>query len=113
MLTTVWYQEEGLEERQRRFQDWYDRYEEFEGEPLTITVHLITEHFGGPEEGGWWYQCGHPVTTTCIFSRDQAVRELIHLHERYSSEEYEEETYDISLARGYAKFYPEKRPHYE
>lgn len=113
MLTTVWFEEETLEGKQRRFQDWYDRYEEYEGEPLTITVHLVWDRYGGPEEGGWWYRCGEPVTTDCIFSREQAVRELIRLHERYSSEEYAEETYDICLARSYAEAYPKQKPHYE
>jgi hypothetical protein len=113
MLTTVWFQEESLEGKQSRFRDWYDRYEEYEGEPLSITVHQTWDQYGGPEEGGWWFRCGSPVETICIFSREQAVRELIDLHEKYNSEAYEEEEYDISLARSYAEFYPKHRPHYE
>jgi hypothetical protein len=113
MLTTVWFQEETDAEKERRFQDWYDRYNEYEGEPFTITVHQVWDQYGGPEEGGWWFRCGNPVETACIFSREQAVAELIALHEKYNSEAYEEEEYDICLSRSYAEFYPHKRPHYE
>lgn len=113
MLTTLEFETQTDEERIKRFEDWYDRYEEFEGEPIAITVHLVWDRYGGPEEGGWWYRCGQPVSTYCIFSREQAVSELLSLHKLYSSPEYEEEEYDICLARSYAKFYPEKKPHYE
>lgn len=113
MLTTVWFEQETTGEKISRFRGWYDRYEEYEGEPFTITVHQTWDQYGGPEEGGWWYRCGSPVETICIFSRDQAVAELLRLHEKYGSEAYEEEEYDICLARSYAKFYPDKRPHYE
>lgn len=113
MLTTVWFDNSVLEEQTTRFKDWYERYVEFEGEPTTITVHSVWDHWGGPEEGGWTFRCGEPIETICIFSEKQAIDELIRLHAKYSTEEYEGEEYDICLARKYAEFYPEKRPHYE
>jgi hypothetical protein len=113
MLTTVWFKDETTDQKHKRFQDWYDRYNEYEGEPHTITVHHTWQQYGGPEEGGWNFRCGNPIETVCIFSREQAVKELIRLHEKYDAEEHEETEYDICLAQSYATWYPEKRPHYE
>ena len=113
MLTTIWYNNSVLEERTDRFQQWYENYVEFEGEPTTITVHKTWDRWGGPEEGGWTYRCGEPIETVCIFSKTQAINELVRLHSKYNQEEYEDDEYDISLAQSYAKWYPEQRPHYE
>jgi hypothetical protein len=111
MLTTRWFDNSVLEEQVDRFEEWYGRYIEFEGEPTTITVHEVWDQWGGPEEGGWTFRCGYPVETICIFSKEQAVKELIRLHSKYKEDEDKE--YDISLDKDYARFYPEKRPHYE
>lgn len=101
-------------ERTERFARWYDHYvHEYRSEPTTITVHEICERYGGPEEGGWYFRCGYPVETICIFSRSQAIRVLHELHETYDSEEYEEAVYDICLASEIAQRYPLTRPHYE
>jgi hypothetical protein len=113
MHTLTCWQEETPIERTERFGYWYDRYSDLEGEPKTITVHEVWDSYGGPEEGGWTYECGYPVETICIFSRSQAIRVLHELHEKYDGEDYEEKTYDINLDQGYAEFYPQIRPHYE
>lgn len=113
MLTTRWFKDSDIEQQQEYFGDWYDCYEKCEGEPFSITVHETWDAYGGPEEGGWYFRCGFPLETICIFSKDQAIRELIRLHEKYNTEEDQEKKYDISLARSYATWYPKKRPHYE
>lgn len=113
MLTTIWFNNSVLEEQINRFEDWYDRYVEFEGEPTTITVHRVWDQWGGPEEGGWDYRCGDPVETICIFSKEQAVKELIRLHAKYNEEAYEDDDYDICLAQQIATWYPKRRPHYQ
>ena len=97
-----------------RFNDWYDDHLHYEGsEPTVITVHRVWDCYGGPEEGGWWFRCGSPVENICIFSREQAVKELFRLHQKYEAEDYEGEEYDICLSQYYAKWYPETKPHYE
>lgn len=115
MHTTLAAKYEDQEQRRIRFSNWYDNYFNFNGEPTTITVHSVTDSYGGPEEGGWWFQCGTPVETICIFSKTQAVNELLRLHEKYESEEYEDfySDYDINLSQNYAEYYPVTRPHYE
>ena len=113
MHTLSCWQQETPIERTDRFKDWYKRYTEYEGVPTTIAVHEVWEQYGGPEEGGWTFLCGYPIETICIFSEAQALRLLHELHEKYDAEEYQDRTYDISLDREYARFYPEVRPHYE
>ena len=27
----------------------------------SVNLYLVDRAFGGREEGGWWYDCGHPV----------------------------------------------------
>ena len=31
-----------------------------------ITAYSVTRHYGGPEEGGWWYNWSTPVKTIAI-----------------------------------------------
>lgn len=109
---TCWSYETPIE-RTKRFGEWYDRYTKYESEPTTITVHQVWDNYGGPEEGGWTFRSGYPVETICIFSRPQAIRVLHELHEKYSTEEYDDGEFDICLAQGYAQIYPLTRPHYE
>jgi len=114
MHTLTCWRHEAPIQRTERFAQWYDHYtHEYDAEPTTITVHNVWYQYGGPEEGGWDYKCGAPVETICIFSRSQAIRVLHELHEKYATEEYEEETYDINLSSDIAKWFPDCRPHYE
>jgi hypothetical protein len=31
-----------------------------------VNVYAVTRHYGGPEEGGWWYDEGEPVKSTAV-----------------------------------------------
>jgi hypothetical protein len=110
MHTTLALQTETEAARLERFSNWYDRFYYFDGEPTVITIHEIWQQYGGPEEGGWYYQCGEPIENICIFSKEAAVSELLRLHAKYEDEEGE---YDIRLDQKYAEYYPSERPHYE
>jgi len=110
MHTTLAFQTETEAARLERFSNWYDRFYYFDGEPTVITIHEIWQQYGGPEEGGWYYQCGEPIENICIFSKEAAVIELLRLHAKYEDEEGE---YDIRLDQKYAEYYPSERPHYE
>lgn len=101
---------------------WIMRYKywtELQGsEPTTITLHECSMRYGGPEEGGWYYEQGWPIRTVCIFSKKQAIREAIKLEE-YAREELGERkdnlgwnAWSVSFSDGYAKAYPEERPYY-
>jgi hypothetical protein len=95
------------------FQEWEDK------EPITVTVHQVIQRYGGPEEGGWWFNQGFPERTYCIFSKKQAVKTFLEVCEEYgvwdqpslglSTTDY---NWEVSFASTAAKHYPEKRPHY-
>ena len=86
--------------------------------------------YGGPEEGGWWFDSGHPVSTWMpeAYSREEDAyarcRELnAQERERAKKEEPYEYTsvvayksnhysYDVSTSP-IAEAYPKERPHYE
>jgi hypothetical protein len=114
MHTTIAITNETELERCERFGSWYDNYKDtFEEEPTVITTHRVINRWGGPEEGGWYYLEGWPVQNICIFSKEQAIAELIRIHAIYEAEEYAEEEYDINLSHKYGEHYPKQRPHYE
>ena len=106
--------------KQRLAIDQYDGFQEWEDkEPITVTVHQVIQRYGGPEEGGWWFNQGFPERTYCVFSKKQAVKTFIEVCEEYevweqpslglSTTDY---NWEVSFASTTAKHYPEKRPHY-
>tara|TARA_Y100001972_G_C7613053_1_gene307345 strand:+ start:142 stop:570 length:429 start_codon:yes stop_codon:yes gene_type:complete len=114
----------------RYWLDQYKNYKEWEGqEPTTLTVHNVWQNYGGPEEGGWWYTAGGPVSspfwigdksTICIYNKKQAVREAIELTKKWRLHEQPSTTdsrelgaIEVNFSNGYAKYFPEERPRYE
>lgn len=41
-----------------------------------VSVYEVTRHYGGPEEGGWWYNWYHPLVTVPT-TRPQVVKEWL------------------------------------
>lgn len=101
--------------------DQYNWYQTHDGaDPTTIQVHDIYQAYGGPEEGGWWYEVGQALATHCIFSKKQCIRRCIQLTEEYQlhNQPAINDTRNLSriearLDQGYARHYPEVRPRYE
>jgi len=60
---------------------WVARCERTEGEgcpdPLFVhvTAYSVTQHYGGPEEGGWWYHWREPVESVKVRRGDDAAIE--------------------------------------
>lgn len=90
-----------------------------------VAVYMTDRSYGGPEEGGWWYDTGNLVRTVKTFRNEQSA---INYCRRFN------ETLDKTLNRGrreissvlstgryaaeiwdnYApRYYPERRPYYE
>ncbi len=99
-----------------------------------ICVDEVSRHYGGPEEGGWWYDMGNPVEIEAIrvyFGQDkepilkESEREfLVDLAKKWLSHYDFESQERYSMApRGddfswraesqYPKHWPGHRPHYE
>jgi hypothetical protein len=86
------------------FADDYELYSAMHGEPTVINVHRIWIQSLPNSCGGEYDTINFsPVENICIFSKTQAVQELIRLHTKYEtdSNEHKEEEYDICLARKY------------
>ena len=88
-------------------------------EPTTVTIHYISQCYGGPEEGGWWYTKGDPSNTFCFFSKKQAIEIFVTCIENLEIADQEDLglsttswNYDVNFSNGYATSYPDKRPHY-
>jgi hypothetical protein len=90
----------------------------------------VSQQYGGPEEGGWWYDAGYPDDNwiPLVFTNEEEAyarcRELNKAEYERRKEEcprgytsvlsYEEEfyTYDVTDEQKAYPF-PEVRPHYE
>lgn len=98
----------------------YNTHVEWEHEdPTVITIHETTLNYGGPEEGGWWYQAGLPVLTHCIFSKRQAIQTFIQYFDEYEIQEQPSlgisttySNYEVNFDSKYAAHYPTERPYY-
>jgi len=98
----------------------YQTHIQFEDkEPTTITLHSTYLRYGGPEEGGWWYQEGYPEETHCIFSKKQAIRKYMQLADEYQivdqpslGDTTTSSNWELSFSNDYARMYPSTRPHY-
>lgn len=98
----------------------YDWSTNWDGkEPSTIQLHNVNQKYGGPEEGGWWYEVGKAYQTHCVFSKKQCINRLLELTQDLCL--YEQPSIDDSrgltalhatLSSEYAMDYPTERPHY-
>jgi hypothetical protein len=104
---------------------------------FTVAVYLIDQAYGGPEEGGWWYECGERIDTAIneggknvaipqIFTDEAAASAAaIALNDGPLTREnrlrrsdigsvLSEGRYVARVCDGYPeKSYPAARPHYE
>jgi len=94
----------------------------------TVAVYLCDRAYGGPEEGGWWYDCGVPSDEHARFTRgfkreSDAIKYARKLNDTHA-EKWNEDRRDISSVLSEGQFYaevhegnpapyPKIRPHYE
>lgn len=96
----------------------------------TVAVYLVDRAYGGPEEGGWWYDCGQLVDDAAfakpkIFdNEDEAIDyarernldldETVNKGRREISSVLSNGRYCAMVCDGYPEpYYPERKPHYE
>lgn len=39
-----------------------------------VSIYAVTRHYGGPEEGGWWYDRGQLLEEVCVSTRGSVSR---------------------------------------
>lgn len=86
---------------------------------IYVAVYDVTREFGGPEEGGWWYDSGTLIDVRTTTNMDEAKRLKDELAEDYPMTKCRYsvlggEDYDINITPDFpAAFFPAERPHYE
>src|SRR5262245_61972197 len=102
--------------------------------PYYIHKHEVSLAYGGPEEGGWWYEEGTPVSDSewetarwAFTDEDKAYEKCRELNEAERERAKKEEQFEYSSVLAYKsthysyrveefslpKSYPDRRPHYE
>jgi hypothetical protein len=74
-----------------------------------VNVYAIKRCYGGPEEGGWWFDAGEPVE--CYFCPSEET--LQHFLAKATEEWEGHRDVDIIVQSHPAREFPERRPHYE
>jgi hypothetical protein len=96
---------------------------------IYITVYRVTREYGGPEEGGWWYDAGEVLESINMSNDEEDAENQISVNvinyyiERFKKsfeEEYDAPLYKIggsdlkyTIGTSPGKNYPTRRPHYE
>ena len=95
-----------------------------------INVYLVDRAYGGPEEGGWYYDYGNPVESRRVrvdwpqptLHPDEYSHQLTFLKARYKQLNEGRPSIHSVLSEGrykvieedrFARSWPEKTPHYE
>ncbi|MFB7858818.1 hypothetical protein [Rhodococcus qingshengii] len=88
-----------------------------------VAVYQITQVYGGPEEGGWWYEKGILEYVADHLTLPDAIKRMEELRTgRYKSSElmtarkYQVGVYDLRVlhpGEGIPSFFPDRRPRYE
>src|SRR6056297_2518616 len=97
----------------------------------TVAVYLHDRAYGGPEEGGWHYDCAEPV-----LNETWALRLIRHFIDKEAAHAYEDSIYEMVIAHNRERpdissvasegrydvrtvehvqfpYFPTTRPHYE
>lgn len=86
----------------------------------SVAVYLRDRAYGGPEEGGWWYDCGERQDRPIEGLRPSLLAFITHIEgaaHRFAEivqQKLDAGRYYAEVHRGYPPArYPERRPHYE
>lgn len=88
--------------------------------PLWVNVYKVTRNYGGPEEGGWWYNEGEPVHTESCESMEEAEAMEKKLAKLYADQKHGNiysvhggVDIQVLVEDHEGKPWPEVQPHYE
>jgi hypothetical protein len=76
---------------------------------IYLNVYDIGRVYGGPEEGGWWYDTGIPVASIPFEEGDKLIEAVtVYLENRYQAPRYR-----VIPEDKFAEYFPLVKPHYE
>ena len=102
--------------------EWEDEHDFAEPQPTHVAAYIVTQSYGGPEEGGWWYDEGTVLAALPIpdmhgksdSEREVIMRTMVQLLKRYCERWTDrDEKLNIHKTCGFPQNYPTTRPHYE
>lgn len=112
-----------------RRDDWHDGYGIrttrqtwcYDHDPDRVNVNIYHEWraYGGPEEGGWYYNTGDPVGTIRADSNEEARKiasalwDVLSDLDKANRRGYDSWRYSVSVEYHKGRHYPTERPHYE
>lgn len=87
-------------------------------EPFYVNVYSLGQGYGGPEEGGWWFTCGEPISFQIFETWDEACEWREVMEEKYpqTGKMYSVlggDDWGVSIERHFARSFPDSRPYYE
>lgn len=86
-----------------------------------VNVYLVNRHYGGPEEGGWWFEAGEVIESFCCNSEEECLK----MKQELLTGEYSNKgraplsstqcagVYWIKVEADWGKDFPTKNPCYE
>jgi hypothetical protein len=85
--------------------------------PTYINVYEVDRQYGGPEEGGWYYNVGTPVAAIPCNTEHQINDAYKILREQYPAEKrhhrIDDPYFRVVQEAYFPEPYPKTRPHYE
>jgi hypothetical protein len=83
-----------------------------------VNVYEVSRHYGGPEEGGWWYDAGEPIASIPCDTQAEADKVKQAYRDRYpgTTNRYSVlggTDYVVTIEDEFATAWPTERPHYE
>lgn len=83
-----------------------------------VNIYLIGQGYGGPEEGGWYYEYGEPYGSIPCDSYKEALEYQAKMREKYpiTKNRFSSlggDDYSVVVEKHFATSYPEVIPHYE
>ena len=87
-----------------------------------VNVYFVDRHYGGPEEGGWWYNTGRAIKSIQV--TEGTLEEVMNACEDFIAEQNKDHPYPISSVLSTGRYmvqvedepaadYPKEIPHYE
>lgn len=85
-----------------------------------VNAYEVTRHYGGPEEGGWWFNCGEPLASVPLGPDQDPDPVKADLMEKLSDTNQGDiysvnggTMLNVTVEDDYAKPWPDEHPRYE
>lgn len=99
-------------------QNWFSITDENNNPPFYVNVYSVDRAYGGPEEGGWYYNTAEPVRSVIVFDGDKAEDVAEKLRQEYpeTGKRYSVLSgadYKVVIEPHVGESYPKEIPFYE